>query len=91
MNLEQASTPTREAAYVEPSLLTTDAKTLSLIVTATTYLPSLLLGMVILKTGVLDRIQLRSGALLLSVVDRVVDPVAGVAVSLLPSWAVFPW
>ena len=62
---------------------------LSLIVTATTYLPSLLLGMVILKTGVLDWIQLRSGALLLSVVDRVVEPVAGVAVSLLPSWAVF--
>ena len=62
---------------------------LSLVVTATTYLPSLLLGMVILKTGMLDWIQLRSGALLLSVVDRVVEPVAGVAVSLLPSWAVF--
>ena len=62
---------------------------LSLIVTATTYLPSLLLGMVILKTGMLDWIQLRSGALLLSVVDRVVEPVAGVAVSLLPSLAVF--
>ena len=62
---------------------------LSLSVTATTYLPSLLLGMVILKTGMLDRIQLRSGTLLLSVVDHVVEPVAGVAVSLLPSWAVF--
>ena len=62
---------------------------LSLIVTATTYLPSLLLGIVILKTGMLDGIQLRSGALLLSVVDHVVEPVAGVAVSLLPSWAVF--
>jgi Na+/phosphate symporter len=62
---------------------------LSLVVTATTYLPSLLLGMVILKTGMLDGMQLRSGALLLSVVDRVVEPVAGVAVSLLPSWAVF--
>ena len=57
---------------------------LSLSVTATTYLPSLLLGMVILKTGMLDRMQLRSGALLLSVVDHVVEPVAGVAVSLLP-------
>jgi sodium-dependent phosphate cotransporter len=62
---------------------------LSLIVTATTYLPSLLLGMVILKTGMLDWIQLRFGALLLSVVDRVVEPVTGVAVALLPSWAVF--
>jgi sodium-dependent phosphate cotransporter len=62
---------------------------LSLLVTVTTYLPSLLLGMVILKTGMLDWIQLRSGALLISVVDRVVAPVAGVAVSLLPSWSVF--
>ena len=62
---------------------------LSLIVTATTYLPSLLLGIVILKTGLLDWIQLRSGALLLSVVERVVEPVTSVAVSLLPSWAVF--
>jgi Na+/phosphate symporter len=62
---------------------------LSLIVTATTYLPSLALGMVILKTGVLDWIQFRSGALLLSVVDGAVEPVIGVAVSLLPNWAVF--
>jgi sodium-dependent phosphate cotransporter len=62
---------------------------LSLLVTITTYLPSLLLGMIILKTGMLDWIQLRSGALLVSVVDRVVEPVAGVAVSLLPSWSVF--
>jgi sodium-dependent phosphate cotransporter len=62
---------------------------LSLVVTATTYLPGFLLGMVVLKTGMLDWIQLRSGGLLLSVVGRVVEPVAGVAVSLLPSWAVF--
>jgi len=62
---------------------------LALVVTATTYLPSLFLGMVILKAGMLDSVQLRSGALLLSVVDRVVEPVAGVAVSLLPGWAVF--
>jgi sodium-dependent phosphate cotransporter len=62
---------------------------LSLVVTATTYLPSLLLGMIILKTGMLDWMQLRSGALILSAVDRVVEPVAGVATSLLPSWTVF--
>ena len=62
---------------------------LSLIVTATTYLPSLLLGMVILKTGVLDWVQMPFGALLHSVVDRVVGPVSSVAVALLPNWAVF--
>ena len=54
---------------------------LSLTVTATTYLPGLFLGAVILHTGVLDGLQLHSGALLRSVVDRVVEPVAGVAVS----------
>ena len=62
---------------------------LSLAVTATTYLPSLLLGAVTLRVGLLDGVQLESGALLYSVVEQVVGPVNGVAVSLLPSWAVF--
>ncbi|MDH3675999.1 MAG: S8 family peptidase, partial [Anaerolineae bacterium] len=35
MNLEQASTPTHEAAYVEPGLWSAESETLSLIVTAT--------------------------------------------------------
>jgi Na+/phosphate symporter len=62
---------------------------LSLTVTATTYLPGLVLGAIILHTGILDGLQLQSGALLHSVVDRLVEPVAGVAVALLPSWGVF--
>lgn len=62
---------------------------LSLAVTATTYLPSLLLGAVFLRAGVLDGIQLQSGALLYSVVEGAVGPVTGVAVSLVPSWSVF--
>jgi sodium-dependent phosphate cotransporter len=62
---------------------------LSLTVTATTYLPGLLLGAIILHTGVLDGLQLHSGALLLSVADHVVEPVAGVVVVLLPNWGVF--
>lgn len=62
---------------------------LSLAVTATTYLPGLLLGAVLLRAGVLDGLQLQSGALLHSVVDRAVEPVAGVAVGLLPNWGVF--
>jgi Na+/phosphate symporter len=62
---------------------------LSLTVTATTYLPGLILGAIILHTGLLDGLQLHSGALLLSVVDSVVEPVAGVAVVLLPNWGVF--
>lgn len=62
---------------------------LSLLVTATTYLPSLLLGLVMLKTGVLGGMQLRSGTVLVLVIGRLVDPVAGMAVSQLPGWAVF--
>jgi hypothetical protein len=62
---------------------------LSLSVTATTYLPGLVLGALILRAGVLDQVQLHSGALLHSVVDLAIDPVAGVVTSLLPQWAVF--
>jgi solute carrier family 34 (sodium-dependent phosphate cotransporter) len=62
---------------------------LSLIVTATTYLPGLVLGAILLQTGVLDGVQLQSGMLIRSVVEQVVEPVSGIAVSLLPDWAVF--
>jgi len=62
---------------------------LSLSVTATTYLPALFLGAGLLHAGLLDAVQLRSGALLHSVVDLVVEPVAGVVTGLLPRWAVF--
>ncbi|MCL7452101.1 MAG: hypothetical protein M8467_03525 [Anaerolineae bacterium] len=62
---------------------------LSLIVTATTYLPGLVFGAILLETGVLDGVQLQSGMLVRSVVEQVVDPVSGIAVSLLPDWAVF--
>jgi len=62
---------------------------LSLTVTATTYLPGLVLGACILRTGLLDGVQLRSGTLLHSIVDLVIDPLAGVVTALLPNWAVF--
>ena len=62
---------------------------LSLTVTVTTYVPGLFLGAALLHTGVLDGLQLHSGALLHSIVERTVEPVAGVATSLLPNWGVF--
>ncbi len=62
---------------------------LSLLVTATTYLPGLVLGALLLQSGVLDDVQLRSGTLLHSAMDIAVEPVAGIATSLLPEWAVF--
>jgi len=62
---------------------------LSLTVTATTYLPGLVLGAWLLNQGVLDRVQLRSGALLSSVTERAVEPISNAVVALLPEWAVF--
>jgi Na+/phosphate symporter len=62
---------------------------LSLVVTATTHVPGLILGAVLLQRGVVDGVQLKSGMLVRSVVERAVDPVTGVVVGLLPNWAVF--
>lgn len=62
---------------------------ISLTVTITTYLPGFFLGALILRAGWMDRVQLRSGALLRSIIDRIVEPVTGPLVSLLPNWAVF--
>jgi sodium-dependent phosphate cotransporter len=62
---------------------------LSLTITATTYVPGLFLGVIILQTGVLDGLQLGSGALLRSAIDLIIGPITGMAASLLPGWAVF--
>ncbi len=62
---------------------------LSLTVTATTYLPGLAVGAWFLKRGLLDGVQLRSGALLSSITERAVEPISNAAVALLPEWAVF--
>lgn len=62
---------------------------LSLTVTATTYLPGLLLGVLILKEGLLDQVQLRSGGLIQGVADSTVAPIVNAATDLLPDWAVF--
>lgn len=62
---------------------------LSLTVTATTYVPGLILGAFILKMGWMDSWQLQSGALLSSMVDRIIDPVVLLITSWLPEWTVF--
>jgi solute carrier family 34 (sodium-dependent phosphate cotransporter) len=62
---------------------------LSLTVTATTYLPGLAIGAWILHRGLLDAVQLRSGALLSSITERAVEPLSNAVVALLPEWAVF--
>lgn len=61
----------------------------SLTVTWTTYLAGLVVGVIILQTGMLDGVQLQTGAVLSSVVDRIFDPIAGFLASFLPGWALF--
>jgi Na+/phosphate symporter len=62
---------------------------LSLSVTATTYLPALLLGAFLIKTGALDHLQLHSGALLTSIIDFAIDPLINLLDNWLPSWMLF--
>jgi solute carrier family 34 (sodium-dependent phosphate cotransporter) len=62
---------------------------LSLSVTATTYLVALFIGISILSSRVFDGIQLRSGALVTSVVDMVLDPVLSFISGILPDVLLF--
>ena len=62
---------------------------LSLTVTAIIHGLGFFPGMVILKTGWLDGFQLRSGALLRSVINLIVSPITNLAYSLLPNWVIF--
>lgn len=62
---------------------------LSLTVTGTVHALGLPLGIAMLQTGTLHAVQLRSGALLHSILDVVINPITGLFVTLLPEWAVF--
>jgi Na+/phosphate symporter len=62
---------------------------LSLTVTALTHIPAFFLGLALLRWGTLDTVQLGSGALLTSVTDAAIEPVARLVTSFLPTWAVF--
>lgn len=62
---------------------------LSLTVTATTYLPGLLLGFLLLNKGWLNSLQLQSGTLLQSAIDVAIEPLVRLAVDLLPNWVTF--
>jgi Na+/phosphate symporter len=62
---------------------------LSLLITATTYIPAFFLGFAIMRTGWLGQVQLQRGALLTSVTDILAGPVSQFIVRLLPQWTVF--
>ena len=62
---------------------------LSLTVTATTYIPGLLLGILLLHTGILDNIQFNSGFMINSFLEVAVYPVERLMTRFLPPWAIF--
>lgn len=62
---------------------------LSLSVTGTTNVVGLAIGAGLLKTGALDRMQLKSGVLLSSIMDLLFEPVTGFATVFLPQWSLF--
>lgn len=62
---------------------------LSLTVTATTYIPCLFVGLLLLSTGVLDSFQLGTGVLLRSSIEQAVEPVASLTVRLIPNQLIF--
>ncbi|MBX3002776.1 MAG: hypothetical protein KF828_02400 [Anaerolineales bacterium] len=61
----------------------------SLCVTGSTYLIALLPGYLLLTSGVLDGVQLQSGALLTSLIDGLFDPVVSRLDAWLPGWMLF--
>lgn len=62
---------------------------LSLLVTGTTYLAGLVVGVLLLNSGWLDAVQLESGAILTSVTDLILDPIAAFFLFYLPRWSLF--
>jgi solute carrier family 34 (sodium-dependent phosphate cotransporter) len=62
---------------------------LSLVVTATTHIPGLFLGIFFLNAGWLVGFQLHSGALLQSILDGIIDPIVSLVAGVFPNWVVF--
>ncbi|MCB8947854.1 MAG: hypothetical protein H6653_07550 [Ardenticatenaceae bacterium] len=62
---------------------------LSLIVTGSTYLLALGVGLFLLNSGWLNHWQLQSGALLTSATDLIFDPITAFALRFLPQWSLF--
>jgi sodium-dependent phosphate cotransporter len=62
---------------------------LALVVTASVYLPALAIGALLLRSGVLDFVQLDRGAVLSSALEQVFQPLVGPVTAWLPSWGVF--
>ena len=63
---------------------------LALTLTAVVYLPGMLLGYAILRSGMLDGVHWTASAELDGVVDRVWGPLLNIAKDNVPGWLLFP-
>ncbi len=63
---------------------------LSLTVTGTTCLAGFIIGIGLLKTGVLDQVQFRPSISTYSVIDLIFSPLINALTGFLPNWALFP-
>jgi Na+/phosphate symporter len=61
---------------------------LALVVSASVYLPALLVGGLLLEVGILDFVQLGRGAELSSVLEQALGPIVRPLATLLPGWGV---
>jgi sodium-dependent phosphate cotransporter len=61
---------------------------LALLVTGSIYLPALLLGGLLLGTGILDFVQLGQGAVLSSALEQAFEPIVRTLSELLPGWGI---
>jgi sodium-dependent phosphate cotransporter len=61
---------------------------LSMLVTASVYLPALAVGALLLRYGILDAVQFEGGTALSSVFARALGPLIGGLSALLPGWGV---
>lgn len=62
---------------------------LTLLVTISTYIPALIMGGIILQTGVLDHIQIQTSGVLQSSVDILIEPFVVLINSVFAQWFVF--
>ncbi|OGO20923.1 MAG: hypothetical protein A2Z14_01690 [Chloroflexi bacterium RBG_16_48_8] len=62
---------------------------LALSVTGVTYLIGMVLGYEILQTRMLEPLQLQSGTQLVSIVERIYDPIVTSILGILPRWSLF--
>jgi solute carrier family 34 (sodium-dependent phosphate cotransporter) len=62
---------------------------LSLIVTGTTHIVALVIGIPLLNSGTFAGVNIGQGAILTSATDLIFDPVAAFFLSFLPGWALF--